>query len=647
MLTISSALSVAQAAVETTPAGGAEVVQVAIATGAAVLLTAVLLLLGVGHRTGRFTLLGKLADFSERVSGMPGWVALPGAVIAGALITALVGMMWDISLHIADGRDEGPLANPAHYLILGGLFGVFAAGYFAMVLPKGDPGSTSVKITRNWRAPLGGVLITACGAFSLIGFPLDDVWHRIFGQDVTLWGPTHLMLIGGASMTLVGLAVLMIEGRRAVGRGEVSGGGTEPEWIRWLRTVALTGALLLGLNTFQAEFDFGIPQFRQVFGPMLVMLAATAALVAVRVWSGRGAALGAALFFVAIRGAVAFLVGPVLGEPTPFFHLYLVPALLIELVALVIVSDKQPLRFGLACGAAVGTVGLAAEWAWTHVWMPIPWSLELFPEGAILGFLVALSGAAIGAWAGARLGSDRIARTPDLRWAAVAGAIAITAMTTFALFKPVQESVTATVALSEAGGGAERMVNAEVRFEPASATEGAELISVIGWQGGDLALSELEESSPGVFTTAEPVPVYGTWKTVVRLHRGNTISGMPIYLPEDRVIPAEGVPADARFTRPLVAEHEILQREQKDGVAGWLTGAAYAVVLLLAIGFLALIAWGLHRLSVMAPRRDDGDRGGPVQVAATARPPVPVGSRAGLVAAEAQPPEESLAPSLP
>ena len=52
----------------------------------------------------------------------------------------------------------------------------------------------------------------ACGAFALIGFPLDDVWHRLFGQDVTLWGPTHLMLIGGAGMSLVGMAVLLSEG---------------------------------------------------------------------------------------------------------------------------------------------------------------------------------------------------------------------------------------------------------------------------------------------------------------------------------------------------------------------------------------------------------------------------------------------------
>ena len=48
-------------------------------------------------------------------------------------------MYWDISLHIGVGRDEGPLANPAHYFILIGLFGIFAAGFFAMVLPKEKP----------------------------------------------------------------------------------------------------------------------------------------------------------------------------------------------------------------------------------------------------------------------------------------------------------------------------------------------------------------------------------------------------------------------------------------------------------------------------------------------------------------------------
>ena len=56
------------------------------------------------------------------------------------------------------------------------------------------------------------------GAYALLGFPLDDVWHRLFGQDVTLWGPTHLMLIGGAGLSLIGMALLHEEGAPLRGR---------------------------------------------------------------------------------------------------------------------------------------------------------------------------------------------------------------------------------------------------------------------------------------------------------------------------------------------------------------------------------------------------------------------------------------------
>ena len=51
-------------------------------------------------------------------------------------------MYWDISLHIDVGRDAGPLTNPAHYLILGGLFGIFGAGCIAMFLPREPTGPT-------------------------------------------------------------------------------------------------------------------------------------------------------------------------------------------------------------------------------------------------------------------------------------------------------------------------------------------------------------------------------------------------------------------------------------------------------------------------------------------------------------------------
>jgi hypothetical protein len=589
-------MSAIQLAASTPSAGGAAIDQVIIATAGAMLATGALLALGIGHRTGRFGLLGWAADRSARISGLPHWAALPAGVTAGALVIALFGMLWDISLHIDDGRDEGPLANPAHYFILVGLFGVFASGYLAMVLPKGRLSPTAIRITRAWYAPLGGVLIAVCGSFSLIAFPLDDIWHRLFGQDVTLWGPTHLMLIGGAATTLVGVAVLLVEARRA---NAAAGVRREKGWIMGIRGVALTGAFLLGLSTFQAEFDFGVPQFRFVFQPMLIMLAAAAGLIAARIWLGRGAALGAALFFIAVRGAIALIVGPVLGETLPHFPLYLAEALIVELVALWI-PTRRPLAFALVAGSLIGTVGLAAEWGWSHAFMPLPWPSELLPEAAILGFAMALAGALLGAWIGARLASDRIQRTRPQRWAGALGALAVAALVGFGLLRSEDQGVSATIDLRPAADS--QTAAATFTLDPPSAGDDAAWLHTISWQGEDkLVLDELDEVGAGVYRSTEQLPVDGTWKTLLRLHEGNSLTLLPVYLPADPAIPAAGVPARDGVTRQFVAEKEFLQREAKAN-PGALSVIAYLIVVAITLGFLSLVAWGLHRLAVSAER---------------------------------------------
>jgi hypothetical protein len=589
-------MSAIQLAASTPSAGGAAIDQVIIATVGAMLATGALLALGIGHRSGRLGLLGGAADRAARITGLPAWAALPTGVTAGALVIALFGMLWDISLHIDDGRDEGPLANPAHYFILVGLFGVFASGYLAMVLPKGRPSPTAIRITRDWYAPLGGVLIAVCGGFSLIAFPLDDVWHRLFGQDVTLWGPTHLMLIGGAAATLVGVAVLLVEARRA---NVAAGVRNERTWVATVRGVALTGAFLLGLSTFQAEFDFGVPQFRFVFQPMLIMLAAAVGLVAARVWLGRGAALGAALFFIGVRGVIALLVGPVLGETLPHFPLYLAEALIVELVALW-APARSPVRFALVSGALIGAVGLAAEWGWSHVFMPLAWPAELLPEGALLGFAMAIAGAMIGAWIGARLASDRIPRTLPQRWAGALGAGAVIALVGFGLLRSAEDGINATVDLRPVSSSGDAMAEATVTLDPSTAGDDADWLHAISWQGeGKLVLDELEQLGPGVYRTTEPLPVGGSWKTLLRLHEGNSLTLAPIHLPPDPAIPAEGVPANDGMTGEFVAEKEFLQREAKAD-PGPLALIAYLIVIAITLAFLSLVAWGLHRLAVAA-----------------------------------------------
>jgi hypothetical protein len=70
----------------------------------------------------------------------------------------------------------------------------------------------------------------------------------------------------------------------------------------------------------------------------------------------------AVAFFVAIRGLVSIYVGPIAGEVTPHFPLYITEGVLVELVAL-FVSTRRPLRFGLVSGLLIGTIGFAVALA--------------------------------------------------------------------------------------------------------------------------------------------------------------------------------------------------------------------------------------------------------------------------------------------
>lgn len=146
--------------------------------------------------------------------------------------------------------------------------------------------------------------------------------------------------------------------------------------------------------------------------------------------------------------------------------------------------------------------------------------------------------------------------------------------------------------------GDERTVVATVRFDPAGAAEtDVNWLTTIAWQGGEpLRVEPLERIGEGVYRSA-PVPVGGSWKTMVRLHRGRELAGLPIYLPADPAIPVAGVAAAPRFERAFVRDHELLQRERLDDVPGWLWGAAGLVVLALTAALLALIGWALVRIA--------------------------------------------------
>jgi hypothetical protein len=582
--------------------GGAAIGEVIGMSVAGLIVGVALLWIGYLHRARKITWLNSFAEWAGRRFKRPPWVALPIALFITTIISALFGFIWDVSLHIGDGRDSGPLANPAHYFILFGLFILFVAGCLACVLPYEKPGPSAVRITRNWYAPVGGVLMAGCGLYALLGFPLDDVWHRIFGQDVTLWGPTHLMMIGGAGFATLSAVLLEHEGRQATDDDAPRGGAG----IKFVQYLGFAG-VVIGMSVFQIEFDFGVPQFRQVFEPMLIAAAGAFGLVAARMWLGRGAAILAALLAVGLRGAVALVVGPVLGAPINWFALYLGAAIVIELLALTPLL-KRPIVFGLASGLAVSTVGLWLESLWIGAVYHYPWPTSMWPEALAMAVPVTILTGACGALVGMVVNGQPLPRRAVGIGLVALTVLAIGGATANGLRYDVPESASATITLTDApADGDQRMATADVQLTPANlVSDDPNWVSVLGWQGGvsndrGMFVDHLERVGPGHYRSTQPMPVSGSWKTLLRVHDGTMLAAVPIYLAGDPGIGAPEVPAEASMTRPFVAEITILQRERNPDTPQvlWLVGCL--VVLVCTLVLIAGLTWGAGRINKNEP----------------------------------------------
>jgi hypothetical protein len=579
------------------PARGAGLNQVIGLSIAAVVITLVMLWVGHAHRTHRIEWLTRIADKMGEKFHRPNWVALPVLVFTTSIICALFGFIWDVSWHIGNGRDPGPLANPAHYFIIIGLFGIFVGGMLAVVLPFDKPGPAAVRITRNWQAPVGGVLMAGCGLYAMIGFPLDDIWHRIFGQDVTLWGPTHLMMIGGACFSL--FAVLMLEREGEAAQAEEVALGTFITFLRYLSF----GGMFIGLSVYQIEYDFGVEQFRLVLQPMMIAAASALAAVAARITMGRGAAVVAAVFAIALRGAVAFLVGPVLGAPINWFPLYLGPAVVVELVALTPLL-KRPIAFGAVSGLVVGTVGLWLESLWIAAVYHYPWPMSMWGEALAMAVPVAILTGVCGALFGMVLTGQRLPGRAIGISVVAATVLVIGGAVANGLHIVVPRQNTATITLTDQlSPPGQRMVWADVQLAPPNmVSDHPDWVTILSWQGRmendrGLVIDQLNKVGPGHYRSTQPVPVWGSWKTLLRIQDGYTMTAVPIYEPADDAIPAPEVPALASSTRPFVQEVTILQRERDQNAPLWLFTAGSIVVLFLTLMVISALTWGAGRIN--------------------------------------------------
>lgn len=571
--------------------------QIAIVTGLVGLLYVALAVLLWRERTGRVTVIGRLADTIGRLDGVPRWAAITPYLHAVSLLACAFGVWWDIAVHIGRGRDTGPFGTPAHYPIFFGILGVIVAGVLPIALAGKPLPARTIKLTAGWRIPCSAALVTVCGTFALVGFPLDDVWHRLFGEDVTLWGPTHLLMIGGVVFSIFARLLALAEVEQLIGLTK----------RRLFQEIVAIGALLIAWDLFSTEFNYGVPQFPLILQPILIAFGAALAFTVLRARRGPGTAFAALAVYLVIRGGIAWAVDQPLGEILGHFPLLIVEAVLVELVAFAL-GNKNRFRLGAVSGALIGTVGVVAEYAWSHVWMPIPWPSSMLPSALGFGLVAGVGAGLVGAWLATRYaevaGDERATSIRHARPVAVrrthqlgvVGLIAVLGTVFFCVPRSAESGVSGTVSLERVATGAEPTAYVTVRLQPADAADDARWFEALAWQGGGMRLGHLQKVADGTYRSTEPLPMYGRWKSMVRLHRGQRdLVAMWVYAPEDAEIAKPAVQVSDGQTVDFIGEQEVLRREERTDVPRWMWNGGYALLGVVGLLEITGIAWLVGR----------------------------------------------------
>jgi hypothetical protein len=228
----------------------------------------------------------------------------------------------------------------------------------------------------------------------------------------------------------------------------------------------------------------------------------------------------------------------------------------------------------------------------------------MWPEALAMSVPVAVGMGVCGALLGMVLTGQRLPRPAFGITAVVVTVLVIGGAVANGLRTEVPEHANATIALTDLPSDAgKRMVSADVRIDPSDLISAdPEWVTILSWQGGlandrGLAIDKLEKVGDGHYRSTQPIPVWGSWKTLLRVQDGHTMAGVPIFLPADPGIGAVETPALASSTRPFVGELTILQRERNQNHPSWLFTVAALVVLACTLVLIAALTWGAGRIN--------------------------------------------------
>ncbi len=130
-------------------------------------------------------------------------------LLLGSVIS-FFALSWDIQWHTFIGRDR--TLTPPHVLMLSGI-ALAGLAALASVITESVWARRNLQMKTRltpfaglFAAPLGTYIAGYAALNSAAGFPLDQYWHTLYGIDVTIWAPFHIMVIAGLALIAFGVA---------------------------------------------------------------------------------------------------------------------------------------------------------------------------------------------------------------------------------------------------------------------------------------------------------------------------------------------------------------------------------------------------------------------------------------------------------
>src|SRR5918995_2071608 len=174
---------------------------------------------------------------------------------ASLLLVGAISTYWDIATHIDVGRER--FLTPPHIGIYASVLVSAIAIALSGLADHFRAGDSFLGALRHpFRNLRPGIGVSGAGMLTaLVAAPFDNAWHEIYGIDVTIWSPPHLLAIFGIAAASLGLAALIAP---VVAQRE---NAFYP---------VLLAALLTALLITAGEFEFNAPQYRIAYHPIIL-----------------------------------------------------------------------------------------------------------------------------------------------------------------------------------------------------------------------------------------------------------------------------------------------------------------------------------------------------------------------------------------